>query len=117
MVYHPGFGYHYLFYSSNPFDTPVYNVAVARSKALLGPYEKLDQPILHSNDKWIGPGHCSVVPGLHDRNHWVMIYHSWAGHVGGNNIRLMLMDQIQWTSEGWPSIDTGSPSTDKKPVP
>lgn len=44
VVFHNN--YFYLFYSSCRFDEKCYNVAVARSTSILGPYEKYPKPIL-----------------------------------------------------------------------
>ena len=62
--------YYYLFYSGDGFTSIGYSVGVARSKSLLGPYEKHKGTILHTdfnsyvkgeNTSFVGPGHCSVV--------------------------------------------------------
>ena len=68
-------GYYYLFYSGNFFASIYYAVGVARSKDILGPYEKhggpgINESILHTNyneysegknTTFTSPGHCSVV--------------------------------------------------------
>ena len=68
MIYRNGF--YYLFYSGNWCFGIGYGVGVARSKDLLGPYEKFGERILHTdfetydkgeNTTFVGPGHCSVV--------------------------------------------------------
>ena len=62
-------GYYYLFYSGDVFWSNGYSVGVARSKNVLGPYEKGGR-ILHTNFEafdrgenttFVAPGHCSVV--------------------------------------------------------
>lgn len=56
---------YYLFYSGNSY-TSKYAVGVARSKNLLGPYEKHGDPILHNSDgdTQVCPGHCSVLRAI-----------------------------------------------------
>jgi arabinan endo-1,5-alpha-L-arabinosidase len=111
--------YHYLFYSANGYGSPAYAVGVARSKSPLGPYEKKGGPILQTNDKWKGPGHCSVVSKRAKNEEFVMIYHSWiVGHVLDPKVgRLMLVDKVKWTNDGWPYIEGGSPSIKPQPIP
>jgi GH43 family beta-xylosidase len=53
--------YYYLFYSANAFFDARYAVGVARALSPTGPFEKLGRPILRSSERWIGPGHNSVV--------------------------------------------------------
>lgn len=118
---------YFLFYSANAFYNASYAVGVAKAPTLLGPYVKSPLPILHSNDDWQGPGHCSVVPvqGQSDSSDegdgdgaLVMFYHAYPSNaVGGNYPRLLLMDAVLWGSDGWPYIATNSPSTSREPVP
>eukprot|EP01118_Nematostelium_gracile_P017444 TRINITY_DN744_c0_g1_i1.p1 TRINITY_DN744_c0_g1~~TRINITY_DN744_c0_g1_i1.p1 ORF type:complete len:328 (-),score=72.21 TRINITY_DN744_c0_g1_i1:130-1113(-) len=110
--------YYYLFYSANGYAGPAYGVGVARSKSITGPYTKWSRnPIVHSNQAWSGPGHCSVVQ-IAGTKDYMMIYHSWvAGHILGQWPRVMLMDQVLWTNDQWPYIDMFSPSNSTLPVP
>jgi len=109
---------YYLFYSANGYASSLYALGVAKSNNLLGPYEKdPSNPIVHSNDHWSGPGHCSVlrVGGDNSTGSWFLLYHSWRhGKIG--TIRLLLMDSVYWTAE-WPYIKTSSPSFKPTPVP
>jgi beta-xylosidase len=111
--------YHYIFYSANGYASDRYAVGVARSKSPLGPYTKKGEPILRSNEKWIGPGHCSVISKHGKNEEFVMVYHSWIkDHVGDDNIgRKMLMDVVKWSSDGWPEIQGGTPSIKPQPKP
>jgi len=117
--------YYYLFYSANAYYNASYAVGVARAPSLLGPYEKSLEPIVHSNDYWVGPGHCSVVPApsyageseTYTGTDLVMIYHSWqANGVGGDNPRMLLMDAVVWEDD-WPLIANNTPSTSPQKVP
>ena len=63
-------GWYYLFHSGDVYCTPGYQVNVARSRNISGPYEKHKGTILHTdfnafakgeNTTFIAPGHCSVI--------------------------------------------------------
>jgi arabinan endo-1,5-alpha-L-arabinosidase len=109
-------GVYYLFYSGNAYDHR-YRTGVARAPSLLGPYEKKGSPILGNNDRWVGPGHGSVVSlGASD----YYVYHAWTNAGDGTAAkslgRNVLVDAIQWR-DGWPSIAGDSPSTTPQPAP
>ena len=68
----------YIFYSGNACcgSNCDYALGVARSKALLGPWEKNPaNPILAENDQWKCPGHGSIVDDAQGR-YWLM-YHAY----------------------------------------
>jgi GH43 family beta-xylosidase len=107
-------GMYFLFYSGNVYDYR-YRTGVARAASLLGPYEKHGAPILGNNERWVGPGHGSVVPvGTMD----YFVYHAWTNAGNGTQLgsagRQVLVDRIDWKG-GWPAIHDGSPS--RTPVP
>ena len=114
IVEHEGF--HYMFYSGNVYDNR-YRTGVARSVGPLGPYEKLGAPILGNNERWVGPGHGSVVTvgGLD-----YFVYHAWANAGNGKNDgakgRQVLVDRIMW-KDGWPQIHDGTPSRTQQAWP
>ena len=103
-------GTYYLFYSGNVYDHR-YRTGVARSASLAGPYQKRGAPILGNNERWVGPGHGSVV-AIGGADHFV--YHAWRAAPGGGNDaaggRQVLVDRIAWGADGWPTIHDGSPS-------
>lgn len=117
-------GYYFLFYSGQGYASSGYAVGVARSRNLLGPYEKAAGPILSqvANNApahyFAGPGHNSVVH-VPNNNVDVMIYHSWlSGHVGGNPGRVLAIDRIWWTENNWPAVGiAGTPSHQDLPDP
>lgn len=85
-------------------------MSVARSKTFLGGYEKYNKTILYTKEpedtnSLEGPGHCSVVKGVN--NNWAIVYHAWPNGAIGTK-RLMMLDQVKWTSDKWPFV--GSPS-------
>jgi beta-xylosidase len=95
----------YLFYSADFYNNG-YKVGVARASAPDGPFEKLGQPILVADEAWIHPGHNSVV---HAHGQAFMVYHAYQAADPGAGRRPML-DRIDWTYEGWPTINDGTPS-------
>ncbi len=109
-------GRYYLFYSANVYDAR-YRTGVARASAPLGPYEKHGEPLLANNQRWVGPGHGSVVSaGGAD----YFVYHAWsATPQGGNDVaagRQVLLDRIVW-QDGWPRIGDGTPGRALEPWP
>jgi GH43 family beta-xylosidase len=109
-------GMYYLFYSGNVYDYR-YRTGVARASSLLGPYEKHGAPILGNNERWVGPGHGSVIAvGAKD----YLVYHAWSNAGNGTQLagdgRQVLIDRIDWQG-GWPAIHDGSPSRTPLPWP
>ncbi len=106
-------GFHYMFYSGNVYDHR-YRTGVARSTGPLGPYEKLGPPILKNNERWVGPGHGTVlsVEGLD-----YFVYHAWTnagdGTHDGAKGRHVLVDRVVYEG-GWPQIHDGTPSHTKQ---
>ena len=101
-------GWFYMFYSGNFCCARECNYAmgVARSRELLGPWEKYSgNPILAGNDAWRCPGHGTVVEDARGR-HW-LLYHAYHPkdfvYVG----RQALLDEVTWGADGWPSINGG----------
>ena len=61
-----------------------------------------------SDNKFKGPGHCSVIE-TKSGDEWVMIYHAWMdGHVCNGNKRVMLSDYVTWNSEDWPVVGSSA---------
>ncbi len=100
--------YFYLFYSANACCGRGCNYAmgVARSKTLLGAWEKYSEnPILKGNENFNCPGHGSAVT-LEDGRTFMM-YHAYdpkdTNYVG----RQALIDEVNFTSDGWATINNG----------
>ncbi|HEX3560642.1 MAG TPA: family 43 glycosylhydrolase [Pyrinomonadaceae bacterium] len=101
-------GWFYLFYSGNfccgrECD---YALGVARSRKLLGPWEKNpNNPILAGNDAWKCPGHGTVVADA--RGRYFLLYHAYQPkdfvYVG----RQSLLDEVVFGADGWPTINNG----------
>lgn len=105
-------GRYLMFYAGNTFNSPRYATGVARAASPLGPFEKLPDPILVSNQRWHGPGHGSIVTiGGAD----YFAYHAWqAGRIDevwdvSVHPRMMLLDRVDWQADGWPRIGDGTP--------
>jgi arabinan endo-1,5-alpha-L-arabinosidase len=125
-------GYYYLFYSGDNCcgDKAHYAVMVARSKSATGPFVTLAQAakrrnsvILELNQRFIAPGHNSVVTDDAGQD-WIF-YHAidsknrlLPGSIGGDRDvrRIMLMDRVSYRN-GWPQIEGGTPSTGQRAAP
>jgi arabinan endo-1,5-alpha-L-arabinosidase len=82
-----------LFYSGNNFGGAAYAIGYAQSNALLGPYVKPSQPLVHSEGSVVGPGGEDIVIGP-DGNTW-MLYHSWDPNFA---YRAMSVDRLDWVN-------------------
>lgn len=121
--------YYYLFYSGDNCCGPGanYAVMVARSKNAAGPFETLEQAkgwqhsiILQKRGRWIAPGHNSIVTDAKGQD-WI-VYHASDVHHSRVNLdadinsrRVLLIDRIHWSDDGWPEID--GPSEEPSPAP
>jgi beta-xylosidase len=101
-------GWFYVFYSGNFCCAREcnYMLGVARSRKLLGPWEKNPRnPILAGNETWKCPGHGTVLEDAGGR-HWLM-YHAYNAkdfvYVG----RQAMLDEVVWGADGWPTINGG----------
>lgn len=101
-------GWFYLFYAGNFCCARecAYAVGVARSRKLLGPWEKHSKnPIMEGNGDWRCPGHGTVVEDERGRT-W-FLYHAYRPkdfvYVG----RQAMLDEVVWGSDGWPTINEG----------
>jgi xylan 1,4-beta-xylosidase len=112
-------GWFYLFYSGNACcgRSCNYALGVARSRKLLGPWEKNPMnPILSANETWQCPGHGSIVKDESGRS--FLLYHSYKrtedfAQVG----REALLDEVEWSVAGWPSINGGKGPGTRRTAP
>ena len=137
VVYNEDTGYYYLFTSFDSLSD-TYNIRVARSKSILGPYldyngvdvDRFDAedntPVGYklmgswqfpNGNTYYGPGHCSV---LNDESTgvWYLVHHQRTvkGSYATLNIRY-----IDWTDDGWPIVypernDNGRISVDEEHI-
>jgi len=101
-------GYFYLFYAGNACcgRNCHYGGGVARAKNLLGPWEKNpNNPIITENELWKCPGHGSLVQ--HPDGDFYFMYHAYHAenfvYVG----RQAVLDKVEFTENGWPTINQG----------
>lgn len=88
-----------------------YAVGVARAKDMQGPWEKAPtNPIMKGNAAWRCPGHGSIVTDPDGRT-W-FLYHAYAQKGFVATGREMLLDEIVFGADGWPTVNQGKgPST------
>ena len=119
IVYNPETEYYYLFCSYGSLICD-YNIRVARSKNILGPYldhNGRDMTDLNDNDnsigymlacgyafhegmQFMGPGHNSV---LHDvDNQWYLVHHIREKNFKGPEPSIMHVRKMYWSQDGWP---------------
>ena len=120
-------GYYYLFASIGSCcegDKSTYQTVVGRSNSFKGPYlsknggRMIDNSfdvILSGNPVFAGTGHNARIIEDNGGRTW-MAYHAYIK--GKSNIgRTTLIDEIKWTSDGWPYFEGGVPSSWEQPGP
>jgi xylan 1,4-beta-xylosidase len=112
-------GWFYHFYSGNACcgRSCRYALGVARSKTLLGKWEKNPKnPILKENETWQCPGHGSIVTTADGRD--FLLYHAYRKRSDAFNIgREALLDEIEWTPDGWAAINNGRGASTSAKMP
>jgi beta-xylosidase len=84
-----------------------YGLGVARAKDLAGPWEKCPaNPLLAGNATWLCPGHGSIAQAP-DGRYW-LLYHAYAHDGFVVTGRQMLLDEVVFNADGWPSINRGT---------
>ncbi len=99
-------GWFFMFYSGNSCCGRgcTYALGVARSKTLLGTWEKNpSNPILEENDLWRCPGHGSIVETADNR--YFLLYHAYSKLPNAFGIgRQALLDEVKFEN-GWATIN------------
>jgi xylan 1,4-beta-xylosidase len=112
-------GWFYHFYSGNACCGRACNYAlgVARSRHLLGPWEKYARnPIIAANRDWQCPGHGSIVETPDGRD--FLLYHSYRQRRDTFSVgREAVLDEVKWGADGWPVVDEGRGPSSVAPVP
>jgi beta-xylosidase len=101
-------GWFYIFYSGNFCCAREcnYMIGVARSRKLLGPWEKNpNNPIMRGNETWKCPGHGTIVTDARGRD--FLFYHAYKANDFVYVGRQALLDEIKWGANGWPTINEG----------
>lgn len=78
-------------------------------------YDNNYTTIISGDDRWKGPGHNSEIITDDNGDDW-LLYHSYDRNNNFNG-RLMLLDKITWSTDGWPSVNDGHPSSDERDAP
>ena len=91
-------GKYYMFYAGNDFSTARYGIGVAVADAPLGPYRKMEEPLLRSTAAWSGPGHPSVADGP-DGEPWLFLHAFFPGRVGYKEFRALLAAPIAFEAD------------------
>lgn len=115
-------GYYYMFLSTGTCCNghySTYEVRVCRSESILGPYydkdgnlmtsrQNIGTPVVRGNDHFAGVGHNSIIKD--DAGDYWIVYHGFDKqedpYYGTTNRRALLIDKLEWDSEGWPSVAT-----------
>ncbi|PYK60691.1 MAG: xylosidase [Verrucomicrobia bacterium] len=108
----------YLFYSGSGCCGRgcAYALGVARSRALPGPWEKNPaNPILSGNEHWKCPGHGSIVTD--ERRRHFLLYHAYDVETFVYTGREMLLDEVKFGDDGWPTINDGKGPSAVAPSP
>jgi arabinan endo-1,5-alpha-L-arabinosidase len=92
-------GRFYMFYAGNDFSTPEYGTGVAVAEAPLGPYQKMERPLLRSSTQWAGPGHPSVAMGP-DGDPWLFLHAFFPGEAGYKKFRALLALPLSFSQDG-----------------
>ena len=99
-------------------EKSTYKLRVARSTNVLGPYYDINgnsakdhkmNVILISNDAVKGPGHCSEIITDDEGQDWILYHGFEVSNIAAK--RQLFLDKVNWSSDGWPTVHTGSPST------
>ncbi|MBR6141892.1 MAG: family 43 glycosylhydrolase [Bacteroidaceae bacterium] len=130
MIYKRG-KYYYLFCSVGSCcegGNSTYRTVVGRATKLTGPYTNKQGAQMVSdnyttiikgnegeNGRWKGPGHNSEIITDDEGQTW-LLYHSYDKNNNFNG-RLMLLDKITWTNDGWPVVNDGYPSSGEMDAP
>jgi beta-xylosidase len=91
---------------------------VARSKSPLGPWENSpNNPLIHTyakDEQWWSVGHGSLVSTPDDR--WYFVYHGY--RKGFQTLgRHTLMEQVEWTNDGWLRAPNSAHRAEPMPAP
>jgi arabinan endo-1,5-alpha-L-arabinosidase len=111
-------GYYYMFFSGDDCCTTAhYSIMVARSTSATGPFEIFPENngvIVKSNEKWLGPGHNSVIRD--DKSVDWLVYHAY--HPGDRpRGRVMLINRLVYGNDGWVRAEQGAPTKEVRVAP
>ncbi|MBA3694207.1 MAG: family 43 glycosylhydrolase [Acidobacteria bacterium] len=111
-------GFYYMFFSGDDCCTSAhYAIMVARSTNATGPFEVLPENngvIIKGNDKWLGPGHNSVIRD--DKSTDWLVYHAFHPNDRARG-RVMIMNRLVYGSDGWVRAETNAPTKEVRVAP
>ncbi|MBQ7195572.1 MAG: family 43 glycosylhydrolase [Bacteroidales bacterium] len=128
VIHKRGNYYYYIGSNGNPLkgENSDYRAQVARSTSLLGPYVSKDgkqllksdtmTPLLYGNASFIAPGHTSKILTDDAGNDWIA-YHGYVKGKANALGRILFIDRIDWTEDGWPVINSGNGPTTSAEAP
>ncbi|HUC82450.1 MAG TPA: glycoside hydrolase family 43 protein, partial [Flavisolibacter sp.] len=93
--------YYYAFYAAAGCctDRCTYNTGIARSKTLMGPWEKYAKnPVITDEGEWKCPGHGTAVE---KDGRFYFMYHAYAKEGGVYTGRQGLIKEFRFTADGW----------------
>jgi beta-xylosidase len=91
-------GRYYLFYAGNDFSTADYGIGVAIADHPLGPFRKIEEPLLRSTASWSGPGHPSVAL-LPDGTPALFLHAFRPGEAAYGAVRALLMAKLAFDGD------------------
>ena len=87
-----------------------YTSGIARSKKLLGPWEKYEKnPVMKNNEKWICPGHGTPIE---KDGKFYFLYHAYDKETNVYTGRQGLLREFEFTNDGWIVFADQRPATD-----
>ena len=111
-------GFYYMFFSGDDCCTSAhYAIMVARSTNATGPFEVLPENngvIVKGNDKWLGPGHNSVIRD--DKSTDWLLYHAFHPNDRARG-RVMIMNRLVYGSDGWVRAESSAPTKETRVAP
>ncbi|MCA1618521.1 MAG: family 43 glycosylhydrolase [Acidobacteria bacterium] len=90
--------YHLLF-AANDFANSHYGIGAAVADSPLGPYRKLDGPLLRSTPEWVGPRHPSVAIDPEGRPR-LFLHTYFPGRLGYKQFRALLTVPLAFDERG-----------------
>ena len=109
--------YFYAFYAANGCcgRTCTHGTGVARTKNLLGPWEKNPRnPIMTATEAWKCPGHGTATQL---NNRWYLLHHAYAAGSFENVGRQGLLTEFTWNADNWPAfVAQGTAAPASNPV-
>ena len=125
-------GYYYLLASVGSCcegASSTYKTVVGRSTSLMGDYEARNNNgtlwskkmlknaydvLIDRNSRFVGPGHNSEIVTDDEGQDWIL-YHAY-DLTQNESERMLMIDRITW-QDGWPVVESGTPSTSPKSAP